>query len=167
MKSLLVDYEKCVSCHTCELACAVAHSRAGSLTGAALSGEKPEIRIHVLESGNVKFPLQCRHCSDAPCIKSCISGALYREEKTRAVLCDVTKCIGCWMCVMACPFGAVTAGRTHTALKCDLCISTGKTPACAYACPTQAIRWGEPADFTESRQINFIVNYLNGGGVQS
>lgn len=163
---LLVDYQKCVSCHTCELACAVSHSQARSLAGAVLAGERPEIRIRVLNSGNVKFPLQCRHCSDAPCIKACISGALYRDEKTRAVLCDATKCIGCWMCVMTCPFGAITPGLTHTALKCDLCIHTGN-PACAAACPTQAIQWSESADFTKNRQLDYLVNYLNGGGGQA
>lgn len=166
MKRILIDYEKCVSCHTCELACAVSHSKAGTLAGAVLSGERPENRVHVQQSGKVKFPLQCRHCSDASCMKACISGALHRDENTRAVICDTSKCIGCWMCVMTCPFGAVTAGKTHKALKCDLCIESGN-PACASACPTHAISWCESEDFTRNRQKDYIVNFMNGGAEQA
>lgn len=166
MKTILVDYGKCLSCHTCELACATSHSQAGTLLGAVLSKETPQKRIHVQMSGSTRFPMQCRHCSDAPCIKACISGALKRDEKTRAVLCDETKCIGCWMCVMTCPFGAVTAGREHTALKCDLCIETGD-PACAAACPTHAISWCESDEFAKGRQKDYIVNFLNGGEEQA
>jgi len=163
MRGVLVDIEKCLGCHTCELACAAAHSSAGSFLGAVLAGERPPISITVLGDGGLRFSLQCRHCTDAACMRACMSGALYRDE-SGTVLCDADKCVGCWMCVMTCPFGAVTQGADHKAVKCDLCIHLGE-PACVAACPTGALHAAEVEEFSKEKKRDFIVNYLTQEGV--
>ncbi|NLV16574.1 MAG: 4Fe-4S dicluster domain-containing protein [Syntrophomonadaceae bacterium] len=159
MKRVLVRLERCLGCHTCELACAVAHSKAGTLPGAVLGGERPPIYIKVEQGGNLRFPAQCRHCTDAACIHACMSGALHRNEESGVVLCDQNKCVGCWMCVMTCPFGAISESLTHKAAKCDLCYDIGD-PRCAAACPTGALSYEEVGSYDQTRRKEFIVNYL-------
>jgi formate dehydrogenase iron-sulfur subunit len=88
----------------------------------------------------------CKHCSPAPCLEACPTGALFRTEfDTVVVQQDI--CNGCGYCVPACPFGvvevAIEDGKAH---KCTLCydrLKGGFEPACAKACPTDSIRFGE------------------------
>jgi carbon-monoxide dehydrogenase iron sulfur subunit len=69
---------------------------------------------------------------------ACISGAINRDENG-VVITDTDKCIGCWTCVMVCPYGVI--GRhleEHKAYRCDRCPER-KIPACVSACPTGAL----------------------------
>ena len=69
---------------------------------------------------------------------ACISGAISRNEEG-VVITDADKCIGCWTCVMVCPYGVI--GRhleTHKAYRCDRCPDR-EMPACVEACPTGAL----------------------------
>jgi len=99
--------------------------------------------VHVEQSGYVSFALQCRHCDEAPCIEACMTGAMHRDEETGAVLCDQDKCVGCWMCIMVCPVGAIHRGiKQQVASKCDLCLDAG-FPVCVQNCPNEAIVYEE------------------------
>ena len=159
MKRVLVDFERCMGCHTCELACATAHSEAGTFIGAVLGGERPPVSIKVVADDAMRFPLQCRHCTEAPCAKACMVHALTRDEATGRVTCDTDRCIGCMMCVMVCPFGAISESpETHKAAKCDLCMKAGE-PACVDACPTGALSFEEVDGFSARRRKEFVVNY--------
>lgn len=88
----------------------------------------------------------CKHCSPAPCLEACPTGALFRTEfDTVVVQQDI--CNGCGYCVPACPFGVVDLnlhdGKAH---KCTFCydrLKGGLEPACAKACPTDSIQFGE------------------------
>ena len=88
----------------------------------------------------------CKHCTNAGCLDACPTGALIRTEfETVIVQSDV--CNGCGYCVPSCPFGVINRdpydGR---AAKCTLCydrLADGMEPACAKACPTDAIQFGE------------------------
>jgi len=89
----------------------------------------------------------CKHCTHAACLDVCPTGALIRTEfGTVVVQQDV--CNGCGYCVPACPFGVIDK-REDTdghAGKCTLCydrLKDGETPACAKACPTQSIQYGD------------------------
>ncbi|MEG2658265.1 MAG: 4Fe-4S dicluster domain-containing protein, partial [Clostridiales bacterium] len=161
LKKVMVNFEKCLGCHTCELACATSHSKAKSFLGAVLGGETPPISVKVLADKTMCFPLQCRHCTDAHCIKACITHALHRDEVSGAVICDSQKCVGCWMCVMTCPLGAISEGLNHKAVKCDLCKETG-VPACAASCPTGALTYEEIEEYDQGKKTDYIVNYLKG-----
>jgi Fe-S-cluster-containing hydrogenase component 2 len=84
-------------------------------------------------------------------VRVCPTGATYRTETYTAV--DQRLCIGCRLCVMVCPFGAIhvtTAtidGRDkRAATKCDLCIDRPEGPACVEACPTKALSLHYPRE---------------------
>ena len=66
-----------------------------------------------------------------------MSGAMQKDDQTGEVLCDTDKCVGCWMCVMVCPFGAVQPGEVYV-VKCDGCPER-EEPGCVDACPTGAL----------------------------
>ncbi len=89
----------------------------------------------------------CKHCANAPCQEACPTGAIVRTEfDTVYVQQDI--CNGCGYCVVACPFGVVARDEQgdHQAHKCTLCYDRLKddmVPACAKACPTESIQFGE------------------------
>ncbi len=94
----------------------------------------------------------CKHCTNAACLDVCPTGALFRTEFGTVVVQDDI-CNGCGYCVPACPFGVIDrrVGDENTknvglAQKCTLCydrIGDGMTPACAKACPTESIQFGD------------------------
>jgi formate dehydrogenase iron-sulfur subunit len=88
----------------------------------------------------------CKHCTNAGCLDACPTGALIRTEfETVIVQPDV--CNGCGYCIPSCPFGVID--RDHDdgrAAKCTLCydrLEDGIEPACAKACPTDSIQFGD------------------------
>ena len=161
MKAIFVDHSICLSCHTCELACAVAHSRSKTLYGAIAEEFPPRARIHVEPVVGGGFPLQCRHCDDAHCVRACVTKALYTDAATGAVLHDESRCIGCTMCVLACPFGAVEEQEKEdnqcAVSKCDLCLSASIEPACATACPTGAISFKTSEEHSRDKRRAYLV----------
>jgi len=152
-KRIVVNVETCVGCHSCELACAIAHSKAKTLEGALLAGERPGRRIYVESFRGTPVPVPCNHCEEAACIMACPTGAAHRKVENGPVFVDHEKCIGCRMCVQACPFGVMAVNSEGKGvLKCDLCIERlvqSELPACVSACPTHSLSFGE--DETVSR----------------
>lgn len=143
MKGILVDLERCMGCRNCEIYCAVQHSMSGKLFEAISERPLPVSRVAVQSSGDFPLPVQCRHCEDAQCVNACPSGALKKDAATGVVIHDRDKCIGCYMCAMVCPYGAVIPDRNKKAiLKCDRCLDSDM-PACVRACATGALRFVE------------------------
>lgn len=141
------DMSKCVACKSCELACCVEHSQNKFLAKAIFEKEKPKKRVNVSAAGSKAISIHCQHCKDAPCVKACMSGALSKDEKTGATLQDKEKCVGCWMCVMTCPFGAIVRDiESHVAVKCDLCPERDDY-ACVAICPTGTLFAGTEEEF--------------------
>ena len=97
----------------------------------------------------------CKHCTDAACLDVCPTGALFRTEfGTVVVQQDV--CNGCGYCVAACPYGVIEKREEDgRAFKCTLCYDRLKgdmEPACAHACPTDSIQFGELDELRERAQ---------------
>jgi carbon-monoxide dehydrogenase iron sulfur subunit len=146
--------EKCLACHSCELACGVAHGNGADLLSAVAASLPLHARNRVVVADGVTLPMQCRQCEDAPCTFACPTGAC--RQANGQIQINEKNCIGCKQCAMVCPFGAITVrteefaaegSRTNrgVAKKCDLCTDwrahNGKTvTACVEACPTKAIR---------------------------
>ncbi|MEU4237482.1 4Fe-4S dicluster domain-containing protein [Actinoplanes sp. NPDC026619] len=88
----------------------------------------------------------CKHCTHAGCLDVCPTGALFRSEFGTVVV-QEDICNGCGYCIPACPYGVIDRREEDgRAWKCTLCydrIGDGLTPACAQACPTQSIQYGE------------------------
>ena len=165
MKALIVvDPKQCVGCHTCELACAVAHSQSKQLYAAIAEIPLPQSRVCVERYQSTNLPLQCRHCEDAPCVKICPTQAMQKEGRGEAVLIEEERCIGCKWCILVCPFGAVTLGQGDKAIvKCDLCAergAQGQSPACTNACPTGALQFTPVDQFTHAKRREFAVDFL-------
>jgi formate dehydrogenase iron-sulfur subunit len=108
---------------------------------AGLDGEHHAEGVRWLMSSDV-----CKHCTDAACLEVCPTGALFRTEYGTVVV-QPDVCNGCGYCVPACPFGVLDRregdGRVW---KCTLCydrLVDDLEPACAKACPTDSIQFGE------------------------
>ena len=132
----------CVACRLCEVHCVAAHSRSKDVLKAfKRESPRPLARIRVQERGALSFALTCRHCQEPLCVYACLTGAM-RRTGSGAVVVDAEKCIGCWTCVLACPFGAVTPDHAaHVAVKCDLCEGQ-EAPWCVTYCPNAALLAG-------------------------
>lgn len=109
----------------------------------------------------------CKHCANAPCQEACPTGAIIRTEfDTVYVQQDI--CNGCGYCIVACPFGVIARDEQgdHHAHKCTLCydrLKDGMEPACAKACPTKSIQFGEVAQL--KAQARERVGELHARGV--
>jgi carbon-monoxide dehydrogenase iron sulfur subunit len=82
---------------------------------------------------------------------------MFRDPDTDAVMCDWSRCIGCWTCVMVCPYGVI--GRQlelGKAVKCDLCPGR-ETPACVASCPTKALLYEEVEAFSKDKRLGFAA----------
>ena len=109
----------------------------------------------------------CKHCARAGCLENCPTGAIIRNE-FGSVYVQPDVCNGCGYCVPACPFGVVDLstidGKAH---KCTLCydrLKGGLEPACAKACPTDSIQFGEVEELQQRARAR--TEYLHRVGVK-
>ena len=79
MKRVYVNEEWCLGCHLCEYNCAFANSGLSDMV-LALKGKPIYPRIHIEENDKITYAVSCRHCEDPICVKSCIAGALSKED---------------------------------------------------------------------------------------
>jgi formate dehydrogenase iron-sulfur subunit len=98
----------------------------------------------------------CKHCQRAGCLENCPTGAIIRTEfDTVYVQPDI--CNGCGYCIVGCPFGVIDRREEDgRAWKCTMCYDRLKddmTPACAKACPTDSIMFGDLDQLREAAQI--------------
>ncbi len=164
------DTSLCIGCKACEVACKewnqVPASNEG-FTGMSYDNTVDLGRGHLAPRGvrravrrpeGMRWLMSsdvCKHCAHAACLEVCPTGALFRTEfDTVVVQPDI--CNGCGYCVPACPFGVIDRREDDgRAFKCTLCYDRLKddmTPACAQACPTHSIQFGELGDLREPRR---------------
>ncbi len=153
MKTLHIDYSKCIGCETCEFVCRFVHST-------------PRIMMTRTTDG-LMMPLYCRHCEDPNCARVCKQGAITRDAHGAMVL-EPLKCRGCVSraCMLACPFAAMLETDKGVMLtKCDLCAERrgrGMGPACVDMCPCGAISHADASelaalDTPEARAAEALV----------
>ncbi len=151
MKSFVIaDPRKCIGCGACEIACARANTEL-SIPEAAKLRAPFHSRVNLITTSEITIPIQCRQCEDAPCAKVCpAEGIIYSDG---VVHIRKENCIGCKMCILACPIGAVDILPLNRRLprakddsdipefyasKCELCSDRVGGPACIEICPAKA-----------------------------
>jgi formate dehydrogenase iron-sulfur subunit len=109
----------------------------------------------------------CKHCTDAACLDVCPTGALFRTEFGTVVV-QEDVCNGCGYCVPACPYGVIDKREEDgRVFKCTLCydrLGEGMEPACAKACPTNSIQFGELDELRERAGVR--VEQLQEAGIE-
>jgi carbon-monoxide dehydrogenase iron sulfur subunit len=131
-KILIVDHERCTGCRLCELVC--------SVKNAGVSNPSRS-RIHIIkwEMEGFELPMVCQQCESAPCMAVCPVDALSRDGDLARVVIDYDLCIGCKLCVAACPFGGMGIDTVaKKVIKCELCDGD---PACVKFCQPQALQY--------------------------
>ncbi len=102
----------------------------------------------------------CKHCEEAGCLEACPTGAIVRTE-FGGVYVQPDVCNGCAYCIVSCPFGVVAKNeKDGRAFKCTFCYDrqkVGLKPACAKACPTESIKFGEINHLREEAQKRLEV----------
>lgn len=163
MTRIYVRQDRCLGCKSCEIACAVQHSKSKTLFGALAERPLSKKRLYVEEADGFKLPILCRHCEDAPCVNGCITGCLYHDDNGY-VRRKKDRCIGCWTCIMVCPFGVVSRdGVTRIAVKCDRCHKL-EVPACVNACPTKALELVEVDELPAAVRHRVVLSEQGRGG---
>ena len=140
----LFDATQCISCGACIVACS--QTNFPEMHNRSIPGRDwlaSNIRVFRSEERRpVNLLVQCQHCSDAPCVKTCPFGANYYDENG-LVRNDPNKCVGCNYCVASCPYDARWShpdNGLHMKCMSDGClklIQQGEQPACVQACPAQ------------------------------
>ena len=164
---MLIDLSRCVGCNACAVACKQENSvPLGKFNTWIESWDVVD------GSGRVRranLPRLCNHCTDAPCVDVCPTGASFHAEDGTVQI-DPDKCIGCKYCMAACPYTGVRSfnweepkyfldfavgdedapkHQKHVVEKCTMCwhrVAKGEEPACVEACPGRARIWGDLDD---------------------
>ncbi|HEY0001966.1 MAG TPA: 4Fe-4S dicluster domain-containing protein [Actinoplanes sp.] len=109
----------------------------------------------------------CKHCTHAACLDVCPTGSLFRSEFGTVVV-QEDICNGCGYCIPACPYGVIDRREEDgRAWKCTLCydrIGDGLTPACAKACPTESIQFGDLDELRDRADARLAALHEQGVG---
>ena len=165
-KAMLIDVTKCVSCWWCYAACKE-YNNLPETVKPDLNDPPPlspdvwtTLHPEKKDGGWVSRKKACNHCTEAACVEVCPTGALSYNQMGY-VQYDREKCSGCGYCAEYCPFEIPqmeTNKVTGVSImnKCTFChdrVTNGEQPACAAACTTGAIKFGDRNDLiTEARE---------------
>lgn len=140
MKRVFVNEDKCIGCGLCRVFCQTEHSKSKDILKAyKKENPRPVSRIRLEKKGEICFSLQCRHCQEPLCVYSCLTGAMQKDSISGLVNVDNNKCMGCWTCILSCPFAALTRNiGENIVAKCDLCPDRD-LPVCVANCPNEAL----------------------------
>ncbi len=176
-KAILVTPELCIGCRACQVACKSWNQLPGIKTKNNGTYQNPpdlaSAAFNIIQYNEVpsqENPVRwlfvsrrCMHCDDAGCMNICPTpGAIYRTAEG-AVATDHEKCIGCKLCVTACPFDVPRYGADNKMSKCHLCfdrIGAGMSPACVKTCPTGALAFGDREELiSKAKKEGFATIY--------
>ncbi len=170
---MAIDLQLCFGCTECAVACKSNNNLPNKMWWNRVltdGGDYPDTAKGTYPQVTMAhYPIGCQHCANPACAKVCPVGATWRDEKTGIVVQDVDKCIGCRMCMGACPYSARTFNWEEPAYavdfplgdfdapkhvagvveKCTFCanrLARGEEPACMEHCPGRARYWGDLDD---------------------
>lgn len=171
---MVIDMKGCIACTSCAVACKIENNLPNEvwwnriLTDGGANPDTPAGTYPNLTMDN--FTVACQHCDNPACVKVCPVGATYKDEETGVVRQDYDKCIGCRMCMAACPYTGVRSfnweepqyvvehavgdadvpkHQKHVVEKCTMCwhrLAQGLEPACVEPCPARVRYFGDLND---------------------
>jgi formate dehydrogenase iron-sulfur subunit len=170
-KGFFTDTSVCIGCKACEVACKEWNQLSGNPPAFLADSFDNTGKLDAENWRHVKFIENdahltasttvgdgqawlmmsdvCKHCQQASCAEVCPTNAIVRTEFD-TVFIQQEVCNGCRNCISACPYGVIGfSEQTGTVHKCTLCydrLQNQMTPACAKACPTQSIQFGNLSD---------------------
>jgi formate dehydrogenase iron-sulfur subunit len=173
--AFLTDSTLCIGCKACEVACkewngiaedglnwsGLSYDNTGAVGASTWRHVKfveqppvPGLGGNAPEQASWTFSSDvCKHCEEAGCLEACPTGSIVRTE-FGGVFIQPDVCNGCGYCVTSCPFGVVERNQKDgRAFKCTFCFDrqkVGLQPACAKACPTESIKFGEIDDLRQA-----------------
>lgn len=168
-----INLHRCIGCNTCAVACKMQNNVSDGMLWNRVLTEGCE-RFDSAEGtypnlSRTYLPLACQHCENPACERVCPTGATYKDDKGRVEI-DYDKCIGCRMCLAACPYTGVRSfnweepayyadfalgdadaakHEKHTVEKCIFCtqrVARGEQPACVADCIGRARHFGDLDD---------------------
>ena len=147
---MIVNTADCVGCFACEVACKQQNNLP---VGPRLIRVLPDGPREIDGRPQLRYKVEhCVQCSEPLCEEVCPAGAISTRPDGITVI-DKDLCTGCALCVEACPYGAMQFDDINSvACKCDVCVERlqqGLQPACAAACPSHCIHFGEMEDIME------------------
>lgn len=168
---MVIDLARCIGCNTCAMMCKGENNLPnGTWWNRVLTvgGEERDTPAGTYPNLSMSsMTLACQHCDNPACTKVCPVGATYQDSDTGVVCQDYDKCIGCRMCMAACPYTGVRSfnwedpqfnvdfplgdadvpvHQKHTVEKCTFCkhrLARGLQPACIEVCPARARYFGD------------------------
>jgi len=149
MERIFLDQSKCTGCRLCEAICSLVHE-------GEINPTKSRIKIVRTVENSIlyTFPVYCLQCEDPRCAAVCPVKAITRDDNGISFV-DQNKCIGCKLCEIACPVGAIAVhADPGISLKCDFCKGLDG-PACVEYCFTGAIQ------LLPSARVGMILARLN------
>ncbi|HZQ25502.1 MAG TPA: 4Fe-4S dicluster domain-containing protein [Terriglobales bacterium] len=187
--AFLTDSTLCIGCKACEVACkewnglsedgfdwsGYSYDNTGAVGASTWRHVKfveqapePGFGGNAAELNSWNFSSDvCKHCAEAGCLEACPTGAIVRTE-FGGVFIQPDVCNGCAYCIVACPFGVVQKNRKDgRAFKCTFCYDrqkVGLQPACAQACPTESIKFGQLDELRQRAEDR--VRELHGRGMK-
>ena len=174
VSAFLTDSTLCIGCKACEVACkewngvsedgfdwsGFSYDNTGAVGASTWRHVKfvehppePGFGGNAPEMASWSFSSDvCKHCEEAGCLEACPTGSIVRTE-FESVYVQPDVCNGCGYCVVSCPFGVIERNESDgRAFKCTFCYDrqkVGMIPACAKACPTESIQFGELEDLRQ------------------
>ncbi len=170
--AIAIDKRRCIGCNTCSIACKMQNNIPDGMLWNRVLTEGCELYDDAQGSypnlARTYVPIACQHCDNAACERACPTGATYTDDKGRVQI-DYDKCIGCRMCMAACPYNArvfnwsepvrstgfsygdkeVPVRSRGVMEKCTLCkerTDRGEEPMCVHCCPADARIYGDLDD---------------------
>lgn len=170
--AIAINLERCIGCHTCANACKMQNNVPDGMLWNRVLTEGCDVIDGALgiypNLERTYIPVACQHCENPACLRVCPTGATYKDDKDRVEI-DYDKCIGCRMCMAACPYNArvfnwsepvrdpdfnygdkdVPVRPKGVAEKCTMCkerTDRGEEPMCVICCPPGARIFGDLDD---------------------
>lgn len=158
----LVNIERCIGCHACEISCKSFYQLEPSMSRRKVR-ELPEDVVGTPVRAFVSTA--CIHCDEPACKAACPVGAYTKREEDGIVVHNQDLCIGCQQCGKACPYGVPVYNPVLKKMdKCSMCyerIDQNELPICVSKCPLEALEIVDYNEIDLSNTVNVVPTFAD------